>query len=112
MLSYNTTGINLRFDPSSKENAMENITLLKSVPTDMGTYHATYVNSDSTNKFGNILYFRINMQKKGSKEAFTLFPNLIKNTKGQEKYSNNPDSKHYWNKDIFSYISAADNMEE
>ncbi|MEO6931859.1 MAG: cytochrome c biogenesis protein CcsA, partial [Chitinophagaceae bacterium] len=69
VLSYNTTGINLRFDPSSKEKSMENITLLKSVTTDMGTYHATYVNSDSTNKFGNILYFRIDMKKKGSNES-------------------------------------------
>ena len=112
VLSYNTTGIALKFDESSKEKSMENITLLKSIQTDMGKYDATFVDSDSTNKFGNIMYFKINMKKKGSNESFTLYPNLIKNTKGQEKYSNNPDSKHYWNKDIFSYISAADNMDE
>ncbi|MEJ7740142.1 MAG: cytochrome c biogenesis protein CcsA [Chitinophagaceae bacterium] len=112
VLSYNTTGINLRFDPQSKEKSQENITLIKSIRTDMGKYHATYLNSDSTDRNGTMMYFRINFRKKDSAEEFTLFPNLIRNTKGQEGFSNNPDSKHYWNKDIFSYISYADNMDK
>jgi cytochrome c-type biogenesis protein CcmF len=36
-----------------------------------------------------------------------LYPNFIKATKGQEGASGNPDSRHYWDKDIFSYVSAA-----
>jgi len=112
VLSYNTTGINLRFDPNTKEKTMENITLVKSIQTDMGTYHATYLNNDSTNSSGTIMYFKINMKKKDSTKEFTLYPNLIRNTKGAEGFSNNPDSKHYWNKDIFSYISYADNMDK
>ena len=57
------------------------------------------------------MYFKINFRKKDSSDQFTLFPNLIRNTKGGEGFSNNPDSRHYWNKDIFSYISYADNMD-
>ena len=112
VISYNTTGINLRFDPQSKEKTLENITLIKSVQTDMGKYHATYVSSDSTNTSGSIMYFKINMKKKDKAEEFNLYPNLIRNTKGQQGFSNNPDSKHYWNRDIFSYISYADNMDK
>jgi cytochrome c-type biogenesis protein CcmF len=112
VLSWNTTGINLNFDPSSKENPMENITLIKSIQTDMGKYHATYINSDSTNESGSIMYFKIHFEKKDKSEEFNLHPNLIRNTKGSEGFSNNPDSKHYWNKDIFSYISYADNMDK
>ncbi len=112
VLSYNTTGINLRFDPQSKEKSLENITLIRSIETDMGKYHATFVDSDSTSPAGNILYFKINLKKKDSTDEFNLYPNLIRNTKGQENFSNNPDSKHYWNKDIFSYISYADNMDK
>ncbi len=111
VLSYNTSGINLRFDPASKEKSQENITLIKNIQTDMGKYHATFLNSDSTNLAGNIIYFHINFKKKDSTDEFTLYPNLIRNTKGQENFSNNPDSKHYWNRDIFSYISYADNMD-
>lgn len=112
VLSYNTTGINLKFDPATKEKTLENITLVKSIQTDMGAYHATYLNSDSTNASGTIMYFKINLKKKDSTHEFTLYPNLIRNTKGAEGFSNNPDSKHYWNKDIFSYISYADNMDK
>lgn len=112
VLSYNTTGINLRFDPQTKEKPYENLTLVKSIQTDMGRYNATFVHSDSTNESGTVMYFKVNLKKKDTKEEFNLYPNLIRNTKGQEGFSNNPDSKHYWNKDIFSYISSAYNMDK
>jgi cytochrome c-type biogenesis protein CcmF len=112
VLSFNTTGINLRFDPKSKEKSLENITLVKSVETDMGKYNATFVNSDSSNATGTMMYFKINFKKKDSTDEFNLYPNLIRNTKGQEGFSNNPDSRHYWHKDIFTYISYADNMDK
>lgn len=109
VLSYNTTGIPLQLGET--ENPLENITLIKSLETDMGKYHTTYINSDSTDGSGKLMYFKINFKQKDKKEEFTLYPNLIHNTKGQEGFSNNPDSRHYWNKDIFSYISYADNMD-
>jgi len=111
VLSWNTTGMNLNFDPKTGEKSMENITLIKTIETDMGKYNTTYVHSDSTNEAGSIMYFRIDFRKKDSSEQFSLFPNLIRNTKGGEGFSNNPDSRHYWHKDIFSYISYADNMD-
>lgn len=112
VLSINTTGINLRFDPKSSEKSMENLTLIKGVKTDMGDYHATYVSNDSTSRNGTMMYFRVDFEHKTNQEKFSLYPNLIRNTKGQEGFSNNPDSKHYWNRDIFTYISYADNMDE
>jgi cytochrome c-type biogenesis protein CcmF len=111
VLSHNTTGINLKFDERSKEKPLENLTLIKGLATDMGAYWATYQNSDSTSNSGTISYYRVDMMKKDSSESFTLYPNLIRNTKGQEGFSNNPDSRHYWNRDIFSYITYADNMD-
>ncbi|MCG7858201.1 cytochrome c biogenesis protein CcsA [Flavihumibacter sp.] len=112
VLSYNTTGINLKFDERSKEKSLENLTLIKGVATDMGKYWATFVNSDSTNATGNISYYKVDMMKKDSTESFSLYPNLIRNTKGQEGFSNNPDARHYWNRDIFSYITYADDMDK
>lgn len=112
VLSYNTTGIMLKFAPGAKQNPVENLTLIKGLATDMGDYMTTYENSDSSNKAGTIIYYKVNMVRKDSGESFTLYPNLIKNTKGQENFSNNPDSRHHWNKDIFSYISYADNMDK
>lgn len=111
VLSFNTTGINLKWDERSKEKPLENLTLIKGVPTDMGKYMATFVNADSTNKNGNISYYRIDLMRKDSLENFSLYPNLIRNTKGMEGFSNNPDSRHYWNRDIFSYITYAADMD-
>lgn len=112
VLSYNTTGINLPFDPAMKENPMENITLLKNVKTDMGKYWTTYLSNDSTNEAGNIIYFHMNFEKKDDGKKMDLYPNLIRNTKGRENYSNNPDKYHYWDRDIFTYLNYANIMDK
>ena len=76
----------------------------------MGKYWATY-KYDSLDQFEKTTYFHVEMEKKDGKgNRFTLAPDLIKNTKGQEGMSQDPDAKHYWNKDIFSYISYAEVM--
>ena len=105
VLSKNN-GILLNFDPKTKQDPTENLTLIKGLRTDMGSYWATYQNKDSTGQHGNITYFKVDFEHKKSGEKFTLYPNFIKATKGQEGFSGNPDSRHYWNKDIFTYISA------
>lgn len=111
VLSLNTT-IALPFDPKSKENPLENQTLFKGVRTDMGRYWTTFLNSDSLSEDGKISYFNILFESKDGKEKFNLYPNLIKNSKGQQGFSNNPDAKHYWNRDIFTYISYARDMDK
>ena len=112
VLSFNTTGINLPFDPKMKESPLENITLLKNVKTDMGKYWTTYVSDDSVNEAGNITYFRINFQKKDDGEQFSLYPNFIKDTKGQQGFSRNPDKHHYWDRDIFIYLNYANILDQ
>ena len=106
VLSYNTTGITLNFTPESKQDPMENITLLKGTRTDMGKYWTTYVGNDSVDPASRTTYFRIHFQKKDGSEQFDLYPNFMKSTKGQMEPSPNPDKRHYLGKDIFTYISA------
>lgn len=111
VLSLNTT-VALPFDPKSKENPMENQTLFQGMRTDMGKYWTTFIDSDSLTDDGKISYFKILFESKNGKDKFTLYPNLIRNSKGQEGFSNNPDAKHYWNRDIFTYISYARDMDK
>ncbi|HZE84103.1 MAG TPA: cytochrome c biogenesis protein CcsA, partial [Puia sp.] len=112
VLSYNTTGINLNFDAASGQNPMENLTLLKAVRTDMGKYWATFVDADSIDARQKITYYHVNFQKKDGTEQFDLYPNWMKGTKGSQTPAANPDKYHYWNKDIFSYISAVNNPDQ
>lgn len=99
----------LNFGEETKEKGTENLTMFQGIRTDMGEYWATYV-KDTSNVKGNMMYFHILMESKDGKEKFTLYPDLIRNTKGQEGFSNNPDARHYWNRDIFTYITYADKM--
>ncbi len=99
----------LNFGPDAKQKGVENMTLYRGIRTDMGKYWVTYVSDSSVHK-DKINYFRIDLERKDGKDNFSLYPDIIKNTKGAQGYSNNPDSRHYLHKDIFSYISYVDKM--
>lgn len=99
----------LNFGPEAKEKGVENLTLYQGVKTDMGKYWATYT-KDTVDEKGKITYFEIEMERKDGKDKFRVHPNLIKNTKGQEGVSQNPGTKHYWHKDIFTYINYASSV--
>ena len=105
ILSENTTGVALL--PKSKDyDPQENITLFKGIKTDMGKYDVTYAR-DTINNSNHKKYFELNFISKDGKENFNIYPDLIKNNKGAEGQSANPDNKHYWDRDIFVYVSAA-----
>ena len=103
VLSYNTTGMS-----PLKENEfggpLENITLVKGLPTDMIKYMVTYV-KDSLNPRDQKRYYQINFKEKAGNEEFNVYPDFIENNKGNEGLTVNPDSKHFLNKDIFTYLT-------
>ena len=105
ILSYNTSGITVNFGEGSKEKAGENLTLVKDVRTDMGKYWVTYENSQQNPK-KPLWYYDIKFESKDGKEKFDLHPNAFINYKGNEGLMANPSSKHYWDHDIFTYITS------
>ena len=114
VLSENTTGIAL-LQKSKEYDPAENITLFKGIKTDMGKYDVTYVKDTFLNEKKDKTFFQLKFDKKGSDEKFVLYPNVFKNNKGQEGSGANPDSKHYFNKDIFVYVTSwinGDNIED
>lgn len=110
VLSVNTFNP-LNFGPENPKEGLENLTLYQGVRTDMGKYWATYT-KDTTTEGGKMTYFHVDMERKDGKDRFTLTPDFIKNTKGQEGVSHNPSSRHYWNKDIFSYVNYSNKVQE
>jgi cytochrome c-type biogenesis protein CcmF len=103
VLSINTTGISpLKAD--DKENSYENTTLIKGLATDMGKYTVTYL-KDTVNNRDHKRYYEIDFKSKDGKEAFSLYPDVIENNKGGNGLTPNPDSKHYFNRDIFTYVT-------
>lgn len=109
VLSWNTTGVTpLQADKNEKGNAAgdpaENITLFKQVATDMGKYMVTYT-QDTINPKDRKRYFEIEFKGKDGRDDFKLYPDVIRQNKG-EGFSANPAAKHYWYKDIFVYITS------
>jgi cytochrome c-type biogenesis protein CcmF len=104
-LSFNTSGIFINFGKDSKEKSGENLTLVKGVRTDMGKYWLTY-EKDSAHPKKPLWYYHVKFENKASGEAFTLTPNAFINYKGNEGLMANPDAKHYWGHDIFTYITS------
>lgn len=104
ILSWNPTHLSM-FQGSQTENPAENITLLKGVPVQMGNYQVTYLN-DSFHVHDNKTYYQIMFVDTLTHRQFSLYPNTIKNNKGGQGYSANPDAQHFLTKDIFVYITS------
>ncbi|MEP6948598.1 MAG: cytochrome c biogenesis protein CcsA [Ginsengibacter sp.] len=106
------TGLFIPFDkdPTGREpnDPMENLTLLRNVPTQMGKYTVTYLN-DSAAFEKNRTFYKLHFQKIDSasgkvNEDFDLSPDAYR-TK-DNNISSNPGTRHYLSHDVFTYIST------
>ncbi|ACU60547.1 cytochrome c biogenesis protein CcsA [Chitinophaga pinensis] len=98
------------FGKESKENPRENLMLPKNFPVQMGDYHVTYA-GDSLAEGDAKTYYLVRYERRDPSngnilEKFTLHPDAFLSNKGQQQLTPNPDSKHYFTKDIFTYITA------
>ncbi len=116
VISFNTTGINVLQESADMRkspvgNPRENITLFEGINTDMGKYMVEYTRDTLDNL--DKRFFELKFTDKKTNEQFFLYPDILKNNKGAEGFSANPDAKHYWLKDIFVYITSfQDHSEE
>jgi cytochrome c-type biogenesis protein CcmF len=108
VLSNNVSGIYIPLGDS--EDPKENLTLVQGVQMDMGRYHITY-EKDSVVPKKERTYFNIRFSRKDGKEKFVLSPNSFVNPDGKEGLMSNPDSRKYWDHDVFTYITSLPNPE-
>jgi cytochrome c-type biogenesis protein CcmF len=102
-------------DPLTKQedNPRENLTLLKEVPTTLGSYKVTFINDsigkEKNRKFYNLAFNKQDTTNPKNNEHFILQPDVYL-MKGNNM-SSNPDTKSYLLKDVFTYISYAVNKD-
>ena len=77
----------------------------------MGKFDVEYL-GDSAHPKKQQWYYKIHFKSRTDDEEFTLSPNAFVNYKGNEGLMANPDSRHYWDHDVFTYISALPNPEK
>lgn len=97
------TGINIPFGKDSKENPLENLTMIRDIPTRMLDYSVTYT-GDSAGAENGRIFHRLKFIKKDSSEQFELTPDVYVGK--NELKSSNPGTKRYLTKDIYTYISS------
>ncbi|HQV05622.1 MAG: cytochrome c biogenesis protein CcsA [Chitinophagaceae bacterium] len=109
VLSNNIGGIPAPLDKN--ENPRENLTLVKGLTVDMGKYTLTY-EGDSSHPKKQLKYYKVHFKSKDGKEDFVLMPNSFVNYKGNEGLMSNPDARHYWDHDVFTYITSISNPDK
>jgi len=106
-------GINLPSskDPMTKQmdDPRENLTLIRDLPTRMGSYEVTYQRDSSGLEKGRKFY-ALRFQKKDPvskivSETFTVSPDVY--MMKDNNMSSNPDTKSYFSRDIYTYITYA-----
>lgn len=106
VLSSNINGIPAPL--AETEDPRENLTLVKGLTSDMGKYTLTY-EGDSSHPKKELSFYKIHFKRKDGKEEFVLTPNSFVNYKGNEGLMSNPDARHYWTHDVFTYITSIAN---
>jgi len=111
ILSLYRGGVPAFFGEGSKENPGENVTLIQGLKTDMGKYFVTYY-KDSSHPKKPLWFYNLKFETKNGNENFALTPNAFVNYKGNTGLMANPDARHYWNYDVFAYITSLPNPEK
>ncbi len=115
-ISFSTTGIPMDFGKKTEQENIrensENVTLFRGIPVAMGDYFATYIGDSDVAGKDRRIYYKVQYERKDTVsnkvlERFMLYPDAFINPKGQQGLSANPSTKHYWNRDVFTFINAA-----
>lgn len=114
-ISFNTMGIAFEFGKGEAANAQEsreNEIMFIGRKVAMGPYFATYqgdsdVQGKDKRKYYKVLFERLDSNTNKPLEQFMLYPDAFINPKGQGGLSANPSTKHYWDRDIYTFISQA-----
>ena len=106
IISRNLSG----YDLGKEKDNNENIVLMKGAKLPMGDYIVTY-SSDETK--GRETFYKVdfvrNSDSASGKIAFSTFPSINRNEKMGDVY--NPSTRHFFNKDIYTYISFSESAD-
>ncbi len=98
-------------DPAGGAESQDNIVLVKGTGKPMGRYMVTYM--DATTK-GRETFYKVDfvkMKDAGTgKVDFSVYPSLNRNTRMGNVY--NPDTRHFIDKDIYTFLSFAQQSNE
>src|SRR5690606_6280506 len=122
VISLDTTGITRNWDfgkETFEENykeSRENVLIFRNTTVPMGPYMVTYLGDSVAQTDPPLTFFKVRYERRHPEtnelqERFILYPEAYVNPKGQQGLSANPDAKHYWTHDVFTYITSMSDPE-
>ncbi len=90
------------------EGLNKNVILMKDAPIPIRGLEATYLRDTlvrQTRSF-EVQFKQLDQNGNPTGEAFTLTPNVMYDRQFTKVVANNPSTKHYWNRDIFTLVPA------
>jgi len=106
IISRNLSG----FDLGKEQDNNENVVLMKGDKQPMGEYMVTYISDEAKGRetFYKVDFVR-NADSASGKVAFSVYPSINHNDRMGNVF--NPATRHFFNKDIYTYISFAESAD-
>ena len=106
IISRNNSGLDL----GKEKDNNENLVLMRGVKQPMGDYMVTYSSNEIK---GRETFYKVdfveNADAASGKIAFSIYPSINHNDRMGSVY--NPATRHFFNKDIYTYISYAESAD-
>lgn len=98
------------FEENARESR-ENVLVFRNTYVPMGDYLVTYLGDSTQQNDPPITYYKLKFEHRDPQtnkllESFILKPDVLAGKNGEAGGSPNPAKKHYWNYDVFTYISG------
>ncbi|MGL6022947.1 MAG: cytochrome c biogenesis protein CcsA, partial [Chitinophagaceae bacterium] len=102
----NTQVANFQLSEHTTGMMADNVTFIKNQIMPMGKYLVTYL-QDSIDLNTEKQYYQLEFKDTELTSTFSLYPNVyINNMPGMEGLMTSPSTKHFWNQDLFVYVSS------
>lgn len=107
-ISSNSFAMDGLIEGMDMEGLNKNVILMKEAPMPVKGFEATYLKDTVVRQTRSFVvqFKRLDSNGNPTGEEFTLMPNVMYDRQFSKVVANNPSTKHYWDRDIFTLVPA------
>ena len=107
-ISSNSFAMDGLIEGMGMDGINKNVILMKEAPMPIKGFEATYLRDTIVRQTRSFVvqFKRLDRNGNPTGEAFTLLPNVMYDRQFSKVVANNPSTKHYWDRDIFTLVPA------
>lgn len=107
-ISSNSFAMDGLIEGMGMDGINKNVILMKEAPMPIKGFEAVYLRDTIVRQTRSFVvqFKRLDRNGNPTGEAFTLMPNVMYDRQFSKVVANNPSTKHYWDRDIFTLVPA------